>query len=91
MGSFNLDPRSAIHNTEMGIVFTNASYGEKAHKKANIIIKNRAYELLLSKDSKINWRENKEGGKVYDIEPETNLFERILLTVASWLPIGWLL
>lgn len=96
VGSFNLDPRSAIHNTEMGVIFENADYGEGASEFLHQQFATTTYALSLDDADKLIWTENiAENGSLktqqHTTEPETSFSTRIGLLLMSWLPIEWLL
>lgn len=96
VGSFNLDPRSAIHNTEMGVVFENEQYSKGAsefiHKQLDVT----AYQVTLDDNDSLIWTENNiENGtqqkQQYTTEPGTSVGTKIGLFFMSWLPVEWLL
>lgn len=93
VGSFNLDPRSAWLNTEMGLVIHShklaaaVSDGLDAHLAAS------AYRLDLADDGRsIQWLEQSSLGPVrYLTEPKAGFMRRLLVNLMSLLPIDWLL
>ena len=92
VGSFNMDPRSAIHNTEMGVVFESQAYGEEIHRKIKTYLKSMAWQLSLDAADKLSWIDHAGGTKkVLHEEPQTNAFTRALIYAMSWLPVEWLL
>ncbi|HPQ95188.1 MAG TPA: phospholipase D-like domain-containing protein, partial [Thiolinea sp.] len=96
VGSFNLDPRSAVHNTEMGVVFDNVDYCEAALRQGQALLGQAAYEVRLTPGGKLQWIDRQtENGQttevVYDTEPDTTWYGRLLVYVISWLPVEWLL
>lgn len=93
VGSFNLDPRSAIHNTEMGIVFQNARFGERGSDRIRHEIGQMAYQVLLSEKGAIEWHEKRQDGStiIHTDAPETNGLQRLVVYLVSWLPVEWLL
>jgi putative cardiolipin synthase len=94
VGSFNLDPRSAIHNTEMGIVFNSEHYGEKAIQHLQRYLETQAYELKLSKYNKIEWcltASKTHEAKKLTHEPNVAWYQRIILTIIAVLPVEWLM
>ncbi|HPE62210.1 MAG TPA: phospholipase D family protein [Thiolinea sp.] len=96
VGSFNLDPRSAVHNTEMGVVFDNADYCEIAYHQGQELVEKEAYEVRLTPAGKLQWVDRQtENGRtievVHDTEPDTTWYGRLLVYLISWLPVEWLL
>lgn len=92
VGSLNLDPRSAKINTEMGVVILNEDLSQRIDQKIHEQLLERSYRVV-SEDGKLHWQvyENGELMKNYDVEPNTDVFERGFLKVLTWLPIEWLL
>ena len=96
VGSFNLDPRSAIHNTEMGVVFDNSDYGQTAHQYIMEQLAERAYQVTLSETGRMQWIEHRQVNsemirETHATEPGTTLLQRGLIYLISWLPVEWLL
>ncbi|WP_051532325.1 phospholipase D family protein [Brackiella oedipodis] len=91
VGSFNMDPRSAQLNTELGAIFTVPELAQKmtqnlaAHSES-------VYKVSLTPAGHLQWS-TVEAGQVirFDTEPHTNLFKRTLLKIYGFLPIEWLL
>lgn len=90
VGSFNLDPRSSVHNTEMGVVFDEPAYGAASVEKTNMYMKQQAYELKLTDKGDIEWIDN-ESGVVHTTEPDMGIFQRATTRIISWLPVEWLM
>lgn len=90
VGSFNLDPRSAIHNTEMGIIFEEPDYGANSVARTHLYMQQKAYEVQLTDQGKLQWIDN-ANGITLSVEPEMSSFQRVVITVISWLPVEWLL
>lgn len=89
IGSFNLDPRSAYLNTEMGVLFDDA--GLAADLRAEYLrlaqpsISDWAY---LGRDGQLLWLDRSTSPpRVIDYEPGTGWWQRAKVTVLSWLPI----
>ncbi|MGB0866912.1 MAG: phospholipase D family protein [Granulosicoccaceae bacterium] len=96
VGSFNLDPRSAIHNTEMGVVFSSPEYGARASSVLQQLLVDKAYQVELLADGQLQWTENTtQDGQVvqkkYNTEPGTSFWQRLAVYLISWLPVEWLL
>ncbi|MEZ5478625.1 MAG: phospholipase D-like domain-containing protein [Thiolinea sp.] len=93
VGSFNLDPRSAIHNTEMGVVFDSPEYAGTVYDKVEDYLSLNAYQVTLEADGNLRWTEVEEDGsqESFTHDPGSSWWERTLVTVISWLPVEWLL
>lgn len=91
VGSFNMDPRSASLNTEMGLLIDSPKLAQhlpaalSSHGAAN------SYAVTLEGDS-LRWS-TQEGGNslAYTQEPESTWLRRASVHVLSWLPIEWML
>lgn len=91
IGSYNLDPRSARLNTEMGFVIDSPKLAQRLNNAMATGMPDRAYEVQL-KDGKLNWIEHKNGALVrYTDEPEAGFWRKLEVDVFSLLPIEWLL
>ena len=93
VGSFNFDPRSALLNTEMGLVIESPALATRLAENFDTIIPKVAFEVRLTPDGTgLEWIERTpEGEKRYATEPDTNWFVRGKVEVLSILPIEWLL
>ena len=88
VGSFNFDPRSARLNTEMGFVIEQSHIAEQVGAAFDTTIPARAYEVHLSDRGTLYWTDD---NRRYDREPGANLQRRLAISIASRLPIEWLL
>lgn len=92
IGSFNMDPRSASINTEMGFVFDSkllASYLSDNMKQQQM---QYSYEVSNTATGKLHWQTIENGEKVeFDDEPHSSVWARIGVGICSLLPIEWLL
>jgi putative cardiolipin synthase len=93
VGSFNFDMRSALLNTEMGLVIDSPSLGRQMADGFDGIVPLVAYEVVLGPDGKSlqGIERTPAGEKRYDTEPGTTFFKRLGVGVMSILPIDWLL
>jgi cardiolipin synthase C len=84
VGSFNLDPRSASINTEMGVFMVNE---QLARALIKIFDKQKSphasYRVELA-DGKLQWR---EPGTTSLREPSAGLMRRVIAKLVSFLPI----
>ena len=92
VGSFNFDPRSAVLNTEMGVVIESPELARELQGVFDVKVALLAYEVRLQKDGSIQWIERtSQGQKVYDTEPGVGWMRRFGVGVLSFLPIDWML
>jgi len=93
VGSFNFDQRSALLNTEMGLVIESPQLAQRLGAFFDADVPMLAYEVRLAPDeSNLEWIERTASGeKRYDTEPGTSWFLRTRVDVMSILPIEWLL
>jgi putative cardiolipin synthase len=87
VGSFNLDPRSARLNTEMGIVMDSAHLAGTLSQALDRDLAQVAYEVRLGDDG-MEWL---DGGTRLRSEPGAGIFKRLWIGFLSLLPIEWLL
>ena len=92
IGSYNVDPRSANINTEMGVIINDDELARQLHEALSDDLSSQAYEAKLTDDNHLQWHTMENGEKkVYEAEPRVDLSDHIWLTIMSWLPIDWLL
>lgn len=92
IGSYNVDPRSANINTEMGVIINDDDLARQLHEALDDDLLNQAYEVKLTDSGKLEWHTVENGEIViYDTEPRVDFTDHIWLTIMSWLPIDWLL
>jgi putative cardiolipin synthase len=93
VGSFNFDPRSALLNTEMGVIVASPKLAGWLGEQFDSAIAQVAYEVKLGADGRsLEWIERTTQGEVrYETEPGTSWFQRRGVDVMSILPIEWLL
>lgn len=92
VGSFNLDPRSALLNTEQGLVIESPKLARQMSDRLIERLPEIAYELCLDSRGRVNWLECQTGGIVrHRREPGTSWGERIALGLLSRLPVASLL
>ena len=92
IGSFNLDPRSRVHNTEIGVVMTVPEIGREMGEWFDRNIKPLAYLLELKKDTdgseQLLWHGLEKGqAVVYTHEPEVGFWTRFWNGFMSLWPI----
>jgi cardiolipin synthase C len=89
IGSFNLDPRSADLNTEMGVVFEDpaiaAALREEYLRLAGPAL---SYWVYRRADGELRWLDRtKQPPTVIAQEPDTSRLQRVTTRVVGWLPI----
>lgn len=92
IGSFNLDPRSAHLNTEMGFLIDSPELTKKLETGLAENASQHAYRVDFSNDDQLLWHSYEDGREVtFDQEPESSTWKKMQVEVFSWLPIEWLL
>lgn len=92
IGSYNVDPRSANINTEMGVIINDDELATQLHGALSDDLLNQAYEVKLLENGDLQWHTMEKDKKViYDSEPRVDISDHVWLTIMSWLPIDWLL
>ena len=91
IGSLNLDPRSMILNTEIGVLVSNVLFARKVARFAqDLVSSDCSYRLSLEGESQnMVWEGDDKKGKLvrYLREPDAGLWRRLEVFLASWLPI----
>lgn len=92
IGSLNFDPRSTLLNTEMGFVIESEVLASLIHKRFMQSQRDVAWQLRLDRWGRINWVDRQQDSEVVlKKEPATGFWKRVLVRLASVLPIEWLL
>lgn len=92
IGSYNLDPRSANLNTEMGIIIENPQITEQLAQRLQQALGENSYHVSLDSHGNLQWQTLENGQLVqYQNEPHTTAFERGMVWLMAKLPIEWLL
>ena len=93
VGSFNFDQRSALLNTEMGLVLDSPAAAQRLAAFFDAEAPLAAYEVRLTPDGgDLEWIEQTSSGSTrYDTDPGTSWFLRMKVNILSILPIEWLL
>ncbi len=90
IGSFNLDPRSAVINTEAGLFIESPELAKKltAYMATGVVPAN-SYRVLLDPNGAIVWETVRDGKRVrYQDEPETGFRRRFVADLLKLLPIN---
>jgi cardiolipin synthase C len=87
IGSMNFDPRSARHNTEMGLFIQSPALAQQMRKLVDVVRQQGAYQVRLAPDGKgLQWLASGPGGQEQLVEePETDFWSRLMLELLSWL------
>jgi putative cardiolipin synthase len=93
VGSFNFDQRSALLNTEMGMVIDSPALAGRLGHVLDADVPGQAYEVVIAPDGHCpQWIERTPAGEVrYDVEPGTSAARRGWIQFMEILPIEWLL
>lgn len=92
IGSFNLDPRSAKLNTEIGVLLYSRELAQDIHSALSNNIDAYSYRLTLTPDQKITWTTDTPLGKIqYHHEPDMQWWQNGGLKLISLLPIEGLM
>jgi putative cardiolipin synthase len=92
VGSFNFDLRSALLNTEMGLVIDSPKLARALANAFDTSVPLAAYEVVLAPDGSLQWIERTKSGETrHDTEPGTSFLKRLGVGTMSILPIDWLL
>ncbi|MFD2231334.1 phospholipase D family protein [Alkalimarinus sediminis] len=91
VGSFNLDPRSILLNTEMGVYFSAPEYAEPISRTFDEKILTVAYKVTLQ-DDELFWETMQDGQLLhFNKEPDTGWWRRFSTGFLSWfVPEGML-
>lgn len=92
IGSLNLDPRSVVENSEIGILLQEPVTAAEMSDWFDRHVPKRAYRVELVDGSngseRIRWREGDDAdARVFNSEPDASWSQRLLVTLASLLPI----
>ena len=90
VGSFNLDPRSANINTEVGILVEDEAFAAQVAEFMDAGAQaSESYQLSLGEDGDLVWTGTGGGGEVQEwrSEPEAGWWRRFSASVLGWLPI----
>jgi putative cardiolipin synthase len=90
VGSLNIDPRSIVHNTEIGVVIDSEVLANEAVRlfdQARAPEHSHAVRLAPGSRSRLEWHWVQDGAaQSSQIEPGTNAFERAMIRLLRWVP-----
>lgn len=88
VGSFNLDPRSAYINTELGVIIDSPELAQIAASGIEEALPLYTYEVTLNEKNKIRWVGQKDGEQeLWKKDPQTGFWRRFNVSVMRILPI----
>ena len=92
VGSLNLDPRSVIENTEIGIMVTSTEVADTMTKGFDMITETMAFRLELQTDEEglefISWHGLEDGKeRVWTTDPHTGFWRRFSIGFMGLFPI----
>lgn len=89
VGSFNLDPRSANLNTEMGVLFDDPALAAAVRDEyLRLASPEQSYWVFLDRQGRVRWLDHAQAPpRVLDTEPESGPGRRALARILQALPI----
>lgn len=92
IGSYNVDPRSANINTEMGVLIEDAELAHQLHNDIGDDLLPMAYKVILTKQGRLKWQ-TQENNQIINLdkEPHIDFTDSLWINMMSILPIDWLL
>ncbi|MFP1527888.1 phospholipase D-like domain-containing protein [Escherichia coli] len=92
IGSFNFDPRSTLLNTEMGFVIESETLAQLIDKRfIQSQVRCPAWQLRLDRWGRINWVDRHAKKEIILKRAATSFWKRVMVRLASILPVEWLL
>lgn len=85
IGSFNLDPRSARLNTELGVLIDSPALAQRMEKQIREQLGDIAYQVKIE-DGDLQWTDL-QTGEQYRSDPDASLWRHFLSNFFSLLPI----
>ena len=89
IGSYNLDPRSAYLNTEIGVILNSPQLATAIHESLDNNIHQYAYQVVLNADQRLHWKLTDKQGQIstFTKEPKMKWWQQGFMHVLGWLPI----
>jgi len=89
IGSYNMDPRSRIWNSEIGLLIDSEEFAEKVLEIMETDLDPaNSYRVTLDEKGKLKWTaEGPDGPEVWNKEPGTSAWKRFTLRLMSWIPM----
>ena len=91
IGSLNLDPRSVVENTEIGLLIESREIAARMGKWFGLVSRRAAFELSLAADARhrLQWRRQDDaaGVETFVREPHSGFWRRLGVRLLRLLPI----
>jgi putative cardiolipin synthase len=90
IGSLNLDPRSVVINTEIGVLIESPELAKSVGRRIAALMEPEwSYRVTLSPDGKTRWVSEDDDGSLveFDHEPDTSWWDRFIDDLLGLLPI----
>jgi putative cardiolipin synthase len=90
IGSLNIDPRSVVLNTEIGVLIDSPELAESVATSLTALMRPAwSYRVTLSPTGKLQWMcEDADGNELhFTTEPETSWWDRFMSDLSGLLPI----
>ena len=92
VGSLNFDQRSALLNTEMGLLIESVPLAQRLGTAFDTIVPKKSYEVRKGGEDRLEWISREPAGEIrHDSEPGAGFLKRLWIRFLSVLPIEWLL
>ena len=91
IGSFNLDPRSARLNTEMGVIIDSPQIARNMQQNLLQTTPQYAYKVTLNQRNKLQWQDPNQPEVIHKKEPDAGFWKRLSVKILSIFPIESLL
>ncbi len=88
IGSYNMDPRSRVWNSEIALVIDSKPFAKEVLESMNVAFEpGNAYHLTLD-DGEVTWSiDTPDGVQTWDKDPGTTAWQRFLTRIMGWIPI----
>lgn len=91
IGSLNLDPRSVVINTEMGVLIDSTDLASRLLENHDLALEKLLYKVVLNDKGKLEWHTEESGNPtVLHKEPQTSIWRRFQASIFKLLPEGQL-
>ena len=89
IGSFNMDPRSRIWNSEIGLLIDSEAFAATVLEVMERELEpDNSYRVSLDEDGDLVWTASgPDGPQTWDREPGSTGWERFMLRLMSWVPM----
>jgi putative cardiolipin synthase len=89
IGSYNMDPRSRIWNSEIGLLIDSEEFAEQVLEIMETDLDPaNSYRVTLDEDGNLLWTaEGPDGPITWHKEPETTAWQRFMMRLMRWIPM----